>query len=56
MDTQIVAVFCFCGDMLNMKAISEQLLPKHIQTVIARGFELKVALFILAGSSNYLVR
>jgi hypothetical protein len=34
----------------------EQLLPKHIHAVTARGFELKVALFVLACSINYLVR
>jgi hypothetical protein len=34
----------------------EQLLPKHIHAVTARGFELKVALFVLACSLNYLIR
>lgn len=32
----------------------ERLLPKHIHAVTARGFELKVALFVLACSLNYL--
>lgn len=34
----------------------ERLLPKHIHAVTARGFEIKVALFVLACSINYLVR
>jgi hypothetical protein len=37
-------------------SLIEQLLPKHIHAVTARGFELKVALFVLACSINYLVR
>jgi hypothetical protein len=31
-------------------SLIERLLPKHIHAVIARGFELKVALFVLAAS------
>lgn len=34
----------------------ERLLPKHIHAVTAKGFELKVALFVLACSINYLFR
>lgn len=36
-------------------SLIEQLLPKHIHAVTAKGFELKVALFVLACSVNYLV-
>jgi hypothetical protein len=36
-------------------SLIEQLLPKHIHAVTARGFELKVSLFVLACSINYLV-
>ena len=34
----------------------ERLLPKSIHAVTARGFELKVAIFVLACSINYLFR
>jgi len=37
-------------------SLIERLLPKHIHAVTAQGFELKVALFVLACSFNYLVR
>jgi hypothetical protein len=37
-------------------SLIEQLLPKHIHAVTARGFEIKVALFVLACSLNFLVR
>lgn len=37
-------------------SLVEQLLPKHIHAVTPSGFELKVALFVLACSINYLVR
>jgi hypothetical protein len=37
-------------------SLIEQLLPKHIHAVTARGFELKIALFVLACSINFLVR
>jgi len=37
-------------------SLIEQLLPKHIHAVTARGFEIKVALFVLACSFNFLVR
>jgi hypothetical protein len=37
-------------------SLIEQLLPKHIHAVTSQGFELKVALFVLACSINYLVR
>jgi len=37
-------------------SLVEQLPPKHIHAVTARGFELKVAPFVLACSINYLVR
>lgn len=36
-------------------SLIEQLLPKHIHAVTARGFEIKVALFSLACSVNFLV-
>jgi hypothetical protein len=36
-------------------SLIEQLLPKHVHAVTSRGFELKVALFVLACSINYLV-
>ena len=35
-------------------SLIEQLLPRHIHAVTARGFELKVALFVLACSINFL--
>jgi hypothetical protein len=37
-------------------SLIEQLLPKHIHAVTSQGFELKVALFVLACSINYLLR
>ena len=37
-------------------SLIECLLPKHIHAVTARGFEIKVALFVLACSINYLVK
>jgi Transposase DDE domain len=37
-------------------SLIEQLLPKHIHAVTAKGFEIKVALFVLACSFNFLVR
>jgi hypothetical protein len=37
-------------------SLIEQLLPKHIHAVTARGFELKVALFVLACSIKILVK
>jgi hypothetical protein len=37
-------------------SLIERLLPKHIHAVTARGFEIKVALFVLACSINYLVK
>lgn len=33
-------------------SLIERLLPKHIHAVTARGFELKVALFVIAASFN----
>jgi hypothetical protein len=36
-------------------SLIERLLPKHIHAVTARGFEIKVALFVLACSINFLV-
>jgi Transposase DDE domain len=35
-------------------SLIEQLLPKHIHAVTARGFELKLAIFVLATSFNFL--
>jgi len=35
-------------------SLIERLLPKSIHAVTARGFELKVALFVLASSINFL--
>ncbi len=43
-------------DTVTEDALIEQLLPKHIHAVTPPGFELKVALFVLACSINYLVR
>jgi len=37
-------------------SLIERLLPKHIHAVTARGFEIKVALFVLACSINFLVK
>jgi len=37
-------------------SLIEQLLPKHIHAVTARGFELKIALFVLACSLNCMIR
>jgi hypothetical protein len=37
-------------------SLIEQLLPKHIHAVKARGFELKVVLFVMVCSINHLVR
>jgi hypothetical protein len=37
-------------------SLVERLLPKHIHAVTARGFEIKVALFVLACSINFLVK
>ncbi|MBK8534425.1 MAG: hypothetical protein IPL59_04445 [Candidatus Competibacteraceae bacterium] len=34
-------------------SLIERLLPKHIHTVTAAGFELKVGLFVLACSLNF---
>ncbi len=34
-------------------SLIERLLPKHIHAVTARGFELKIALFVLAASFNF---
>lgn len=36
-------------------SLIERLLPKHIHVVTASGFEIKVALFVLACSINFLV-
>lgn len=35
-------------------SLIERILPKSIHAVIAKGFELKVALFVLASSINFL--
>jgi hypothetical protein len=35
-------------------SLLERLLPKSIHAVTAKGFELKVALFVLAGYINFL--
>jgi len=37
-------------------SLLEQLLPKHIHAVTAAGFELKVALFVLALSFTFLLK
>ncbi len=37
-------------------SLIEQLLPKHIHAVTSRGFELKITLFVLACSLNFMVR
>lgn len=43
----------YCRKVLDTTvSLIERLLPKRIRAVTARGFELKVALFILAASFN----
>ena len=37
-------------------SLIERLLPKHIHAVTARGFEIKVALFVLACSISFLTK
>jgi len=37
-------------------SLIERLLPKHIHTVTAAGFKLKVGLFVLACSLNFIFR
>jgi len=34
-------------------SLIEQLLPKHIHEVTPQGFELKIAIFVLAASFNF---
>ena len=45
---------CYRKVIETTGSLIEKLLPKHIHAVTARGFELKVALFVLATSFNYL--
>jgi len=44
---------CYRKVIETTGSLIERLLPKHIHAVTARGFELKVALFVLAASFNY---
>jgi len=44
---------CYRKIIETTGSLLEQLLPKHIHAVTARGFELKVALFVLATSFNF---
>ena len=52
MDTEIVAVFCLCDDMLKALHHHEdlqcQMSDAEVMTTTAAGFELKVALLVLA--------
>ena len=45
---------CYRKVIETTGSLIEKLLPKHIHAVTARGFELKVALFVLATSFNFL--
>jgi len=45
---------CYRKIIETTGSLMEQLLPKHIHAVTARGFELKLALFVLATSFNFL--
>lgn len=45
---------CYRKVIETTGSLLEQLLPKHIHAVTARGFELKVAIFVLATSFNFL--
>lgn len=45
---------CQMKDVETTGSLIERLLPKSIHAVTARGFELKVALFVLACSINFL--
>ncbi len=44
---------CYCKVIETTGSLLEQLLPKHIHAVTPQGFELKVALFVLATSLNF---
>ena len=44
---------CYRKVVETSGSLLERLLPKHIHAVSARGFELKIALFVLAASFNY---
>lgn len=62
MTTAIVAMLYFKGDFRyairkiveTTGSLIERLLPKSIYAVTVKGFELKVALFVLASSINFL--
>jgi len=45
---------CYRKVIETTGSLLEQLLPKHIHAVSARGFELKIAIFVLATSFNFL--
>lgn len=45
---------CYRKVIETTGSLLEQLLPKHIHAVTARGFELKLAIFVLATSFNFL--
>jgi hypothetical protein len=44
---------CYRKIIETTGSMIERLLPKHIHAVTARGFELKLAIFVLAASFNY---
>jgi hypothetical protein len=45
---------CYREVIESTGSLFEQLLPKHIHAVTVCGFELKVAIFVLATSFNFL--
>jgi hypothetical protein len=45
---------CYRKVIETTGSLIEQLLPKHIHAVTPKGFELKLALFVLATSFNFL--
>jgi hypothetical protein len=45
---------CYRKVIETTGSLMEQLLPKHIHAVTPQGFELKLALFVLATSFNFL--
>jgi hypothetical protein len=47
-------IACFRKIIETTGSLIEQLLPKHIHAVTPQGFELKVAIFVLAASFNFL--
>jgi hypothetical protein len=45
---------CYRKIIETTGSLMEQLLPKHIHAVTPQGFELKVAIFVLATSFNFM--